>query len=244
MVKIASLCNNIRIIQLDNIRRLFTVIIPTIGRAVAIMRQKLASSIGLPLRKLLPESEIEDALKAEGVRYRKRLYCPIVTIWLFISQVLSADKTCETAVSKGISLLASEGHKIPSPDTSAYCKARQRLKEGVLKRLFHCIGMRLHFTVPDPKLWCGLRVVMVDGSTVSMPDTEENQQEYPQHSNQAKGCGFPIARIVALFSLSCGTVLDALLSALSTHEVVLFRRMWPSIPTGSVVRRELRSRRR
>ena len=68
---------------------------------------------------------------------------------------------------------------------------------------------RLQQQAPDGWLFHGRAVTLVDGSTVSMPDTPANQAAYPQHGNQAPGCGFPIARIVVLLSLATGAVLDA-----------------------------------
>ena len=63
--------------------------------------------------------------------------------------------------------------------------------------------------VPSKRwLWKGRRVLAYDGSTVSMPDTAENQQVYPQPPQQQPGLGFPLARIAAFFSLSCGAVID------------------------------------
>jgi len=104
----------------------------TIGNPVAILRQKFAQSIGLPFADVLSESDIESALEDEGVTYRKRLFCPIVTLWAWISQVLDKDKSCKKAVSRVISYLVAEGMTPPSTDTGAYCKARARLKERML----------------------------------------------------------------------------------------------------------------
>ena len=58
----------------------------TIGNRVAILREKFAQSIGLPFAEILTESEIEQALQDEGIAYRKRLFCPIVTLWAWISR--------------------------------------------------------------------------------------------------------------------------------------------------------------
>ena len=82
----------------------------TIGNPVAILRQKFAQSIGLPFADVLSESDIESALEDEGVTYRKRLFCPIVTLWAWISQVLDKDKSCKKAVSRVISYLVAEGN--------------------------------------------------------------------------------------------------------------------------------------
>ncbi len=100
----------------------------TIGNRVAILRQKFQQSIGLPFAEILCESEIEQALHDEGIIYRKRLFCPIVTLWAWISQVLEKDKSCKKAVSRIVSYLVASGLNPPSTDTGGYCKARARLK--------------------------------------------------------------------------------------------------------------------
>jgi hypothetical protein len=95
--------------------------------------QKFTQSVGLPFRDLLPESKILEALEAEKVKYRNRLFNPIVTLWAFLSQVLDSDKSLQNGVSRVIAWLAAAGEAIPSTDTGAYSKARKRLPEGLLK---------------------------------------------------------------------------------------------------------------
>jgi hypothetical protein len=89
-----------------------------------------------------------------------------------------------------------------------YCNARQRLPENLVVRLVNETGQALHIQSRDDWKWKGRSVKLVDGTTVSMPDTPENQQEYPQPKDQKPGVGFPIARLVGVISLSCGAVLD------------------------------------
>ena len=208
----------------------------TIGNRVAILREKFAQSIGLPFAEILTESEIEPALEDEGVTYRKRLFCPIVTLWAWMSQVLDKDKSpmdrgrlCKKALSRLISYLVASGQPVPSTDTSAYCKARQRIRERLLLRFVRKTGKHLH-EQPEPEwLWCGRRVKVFDGSSMTMADTPKNQRKYPQPKSQAKGCGFPAGRIVCGFSLSTGAVLDAVISSFSVGEVNLFRQLYPNL---------------
>jgi hypothetical protein len=97
-----------------------------------------------------------------------------------------------------------ENVELPSQDTGAYCQARQRLPEKLLQQLFTKVAQGLQDQVTPEYLWCGRHVKVIDGSTVSMPDSPTNQQAYPQPSTQAPGCGFPIAKIGVLFSLATG----------------------------------------
>jgi len=143
---------------------------------VQILKDKFNQSLGLPFKELLPEATIVQALGQLKIQYKQRLFDPIVMLWAFLSQVLDTDKTCHNAVSKIIAYLAGEGVEIPSPDPSAYCQARARLPEKLLEQLFGQSAQNLAEKVTAEHLWCGRHVKVIDGSTVSMPDTMENQE--------------------------------------------------------------------
>lgn len=202
---------------------------------VEILKQKFANSVGLPNRSLLPESTIIEALEAEKVKYRNRLFNPIVTLWAFLSQVLDTDKSLQNAVSRVIAWLAEAGEPIPSTDTGGYSKARIRLPEGLLNRLLAKTAQKLSDQAEPQDLWCGRHVRICDGSSVLMSDTKENQAVYPQHSNQSAGCGFPIAKMVVMFSLATGAVMDVLIAAFKTSEVVLARQLYHHLLPGDVL---------
>ena len=193
---------------------------------VEILKQKFSQSLGLPFKELLPESVIKQALTELKIRYHQRLFDPIVTLWAFLSQVLDADKSCHNAVSKVIAYLAGQRVEIPSTDTSAYCQARSRLAEKLLEKLFSQSGQSLEEKVRTEDLWCGRNVLVIDGSTVSMPDTVENQKEYPQPNTQKAGCGFPIAKIGVIFSLATGAAVALCIDVLNTHDIKLARKLY------------------
>jgi hypothetical protein len=200
--------------------------IATIPNRVKILKQKFTQSLGLPFRDLLSQSIIREAMSAEKIKYRQRLFDPFVTLWAFLSQVLDTDKTCHNAVSRVIAWKARVDAEIPSEDTSAYCQARKRLPEKLLQRLFRRVAQDLEKKATTEHLWCGRHVFVVDGSTVSMPDTPLNQAAYPQSTNQAPGCGFPTAKIGALFSLATGVALALVIDVLNTHDVKLARKLY------------------
>lgn len=202
---------------------------------VEILKQKFAQSVGLPFRNLLPESTIMEALAAEKVEYRNRLFNPIVTLWVFLSQVLDTDKSLQNAVSRVIAWLAETGEAIPSTDTGGYAKARIRLPEGLLTRLLGKTAQGLEAQASAQDLWCGRHVRICDGSSVLMSDTKVNQTVYPQHSNQSPGCGFPIAKLVVMFSLATGAVMEVLIAAFNSSEVVLGRQLYHNLTPGDVL---------
>jgi len=165
-----------------------------------ILKQQFNQSIGLPWQTILPASRIEEILAEEKVHYRNCIYTPVVTLWALIAQVLDPDKSLSNVVKRILTWVGAAGGNSPSPDTGAYSKARQRFNEKVLQRLIPETAESLEQTVPSPQQWCGRRVRVHNGTTVLMSDTEANQGDYPQHSNQKPGCGFPLAKLVAVFS--------------------------------------------
>jgi hypothetical protein len=149
--------------------------------------------------------------------------------------VLSAGKACREAVRAFLAWQALEGRRPASPRTTAYCNARRRLRQRDLDRVRVRVARKVEATVTEADLWCGRRVRVVDGSALSMPDTPENQHVYPQHRGQKPGCGFPVMRVVALFSLATGVLLDLAKASLRIAEQPLFRTLWHRLAPGDVV---------
>jgi len=130
---------------------------------------------------------------------------------------------------------AAEGLKLSSEDPSAYSQARKRLPLDVLRSCVRQIGRQLREDVGDTVTWCGRRVWLVDGTTCSMPDTPDLQSAFGQPSGQAKGCGFPVARVVALFCWASGAVLEAVVGPLGISELALWRKLWAVLSPGEIV---------
>jgi hypothetical protein len=200
--------------------------------------KSLRESDVLPFHDILDAQMVKAALAQEGVRFSERIYTPLVTICLFLSQVLDPDHSCRAAVARLIVWLAVNGRKTCAPDTGSYCDARQRLPVGVVTRLVRQTARETDGRAPDAWLWKGRQVVLVDGTTASMPDTPENQQTFPQSTTQGVGLGFPLVRMVALISLATGVVRDLALGPYpgkNTGETALFRSLWDGLAAGEVV---------
>lgn len=163
------------------------------------------------------------------------MFPPAQTFWLFLSQILNDRGTCRETLRKYLAWRALQNYNVVSSNTAAYCKARKRLRLEDLECAHKKIVVKTQKEIPKKNLWCGRDVKVVDGSSVSMPDTEANQKLYPQPSGQKPGCGFPVMRIVAVFSLATGVMLDVAKGALSFHERILFHGMWDKFCTGDVV---------
>lgn len=192
----------------------------------------------LPFHDLLDAKMVEAALDAEGVTFHQRLYTPLVTTCLFLSQVLDPDHSCRAAVARLIAWLAINNRRPCSPETGSYCDARQRLPLGAVVRLVRQTARETEGRAADAWLWRGRRVTLVDGTTASMPDTEENQEAFPQMTAQEPGLGFPIVRMVALIALATGVVRDLAMGPYEgkeTGETALFRDLWDGLEAGEVV---------
>jgi hypothetical protein len=209
--------------------------ITTVSNRVKILKEKLVQSLGLPFQELLPESAIQQVINELKIKYRCRLFDPFVTLWAFLSQVLEADKSCHNAVSRVISYLVGESQEIPSTDTSAYCQARLRLPEELLQKLFGNVAQNLSEKVATENLWCGRNVKVIDGSSVSMPETIENQKAYPQPKSQKLGCGFPIAKICVIFNLATGAAIALAIDVLNTHDLKLARQIYKELNPSDVL---------
>lgn len=193
---------------------------------------------GLPFRELLSCELVSEALAAVGVRFRQRVFDPVITLWGFLSQVLSADGSCQEAVDRINAQRVAEGLPAASSDTSSYCEARRRLPEAVVADLARRTGRELDEQAEAAWRWHGRRVRLVDGTTVSLPDTPANQRAFPQPSSQKPGLGFPQARLLVVMSLAVGTVLEAVLARCEgkrTGENSLFRGILDCFAPGDLV---------
>lgn len=174
-------------------------------------RGKLIDEGGAVLRAVLPAEKVQSAVEGAGVKYRQCLFTPLVTLWAYLAQVLSADGSCREAVAKLLATLGGGGPldlKDLGPETGPYCKARKRLPLPLVTRLARETANALHEKHPAGKLLGGRPIKVADGTVTSMPDTPANQKQFPQPTTQKPGLGFPMMRVVAVMSLHCGAVLD------------------------------------
>ena len=205
---------------------------------VRFLQRQFLQDGDLPFTDVLSERTITQALKALDVVWLDRIYTPLVTLWVFLSQVLSQDHSCRAAVARLIAHRVSRQQRPCSAETGAYCQARKRLPEEFFSCIARLVGKALDDQVDPTWLWKGRPVYMFDGTTVSMPDTAENQTAYPQVYNQKPGLGFPIARVCTIMSLSCGAVLDMGISRYAGKEqgeLSLLRNMWDILSPGDIL---------
>jgi hypothetical protein len=142
------------------------------------------------LSQIIPLAELEQLVREEAGKYRERKYGPLRTLLLFIEQVMGADHSCQDVVARGASQEVALGAAKPvkfSLNTGPYCKARQRLPLGLVQRLSRTVAQRLSACQAEHWKWRGRELKLVDGTTVSMPDSADNRKEFPLSKGQKRG---------------------------------------------------------
>jgi len=172
---------------------------------------------------------------ASGAHSRQRFFPQSLTFWAFLSQVLCPQSPCRETVRKVQAWYTARRLPRPGSGTAAYCNARSRLSRATLLDIHRHTADESQRRLASEQLWCGRRVKVVDGTGVSMPDTPKNQRAFPQPSNQKKGCGFPVAKLVGCFCLASGALLHWAEGTLHVHESKLFRKLFAFFLPGDVV---------
>jgi putative transposase len=212
------------------------------AKSFSLVQNAFLQAAGLPFHDVLAEEEIQAAFVAENACFGEDeddIYTPALTLWGWLAQVMQAEKarSCVAAVARIVTLCVALGRKPPSPDTGAYCRARDKIPETVIRRLVCAVGDGLEARVPGDWLWLGRHVKMADGTTLLAPDTEPNQEAWPQARTQKPGLGFPILRIVVLISLAtaalCGLAIGPY-QGKETGEPALLRELLDRFQRGDV----------
>ena len=187
---------------------------------------------------LLTSDLLFDRLETLLPDHRERLFPPTETLAMFIAQAMSADRSCQNIVNQAAVQRLVSGLPPCSTHTGGYCRARQRLPLELVAELSRYLGKQIDQKAPSQWRWKGRRVRLVDGTTVTMPDTRENQATYPQQRGQKPGLGFPICRIVGVTCLSSGALLNAAIGRFNGKggdEQTLLRSIQETFEAGDIV---------
>ncbi len=200
-----------------------------LGPRVPPLRQQSLVHLDQLFTPLLPPGLLSQA--DEGANSRDRVYSLRRTFFGFLYQVLNPDCPCRQVV-RQIQALFALHHRGPvDAGTSAYCQARDRLPLDILSRL-RCAAAA--HAERARQLWRGLCVKVIDGTSASAPDTLKNQRAYPQLGGQKPGCGFPLLKIVGVFSLATGALLDYAKGNKHQHELTLLQKLLDQFKAGDL----------
>lgn len=202
------------------------------------LRRQLHAADAYRFFDLLTDDATLDQVESLLPAHRERLLPPTETLAMFMAQALSADRSCQNAINEFAVRRVAGGLSACSTSTAAYCRARKRLPQEMISSLVCFTGQAMTASVLPTWTWRGRPVRLVDGTTVPMADTSENQAAFPQPTTQKPGIGFPMCRLLALFCLASGAVLDAATCAYrgkGNDEQTLLRSLLDRLEPGSVL---------
>ncbi len=194
------------------------------------LRQQSLCQLDLLLSPFLPPGLLSQ--EDEGPNSRDRIFNKRRTFFGFLYQVLNPKCPCREIVRQIQALLTLQGETPAQTGSSAYCQARQRLTHDTLQLL--CAGVAAA-AERSAGLWHGLRPKVIDGTALSLPDTPDHQADYPQSRSQKPGCGFPLLRLVGVFSLATGVLLDFAQGNKHHQELSLLWKLFDQFRRGDLV---------
>lgn len=197
------------------------------------LRQVTLAQLQDQLRDLLPPALL--STEEEGPNSRERIFSLSLTLQCFLWQMLKPRTSCREVVRQVQALFGLHGHGPVAEGDSAYVQARQRLPRQRLEQALEATAQAAQRRAGSSGQLAGRPVVVVDGSTVQMADTPKNQKRYPQPRGQKRGCGFPVMKLVVLFSVSSGAVLRVLTGSLRQHDLRLLRQLWDHLQAGVIL---------
>ena len=202
------------------------------------VREEARASDACAFFNLLTGPDLLDEVETLLPPHRERLFPPTETLSMFLAQALNADRSCQKAVNNTAMHRLASGLPPCSTHTGAYCRARERLPTPMVRTLVRATGQRVVAHAPRAWHWRNRPVRLVDGTTVTMPDTPANQAAYPQSHNQKPGLGFPLCRMVGLVCLGSGALLNAAISPYQgkgNDEQSLLRSMLDTLASDDVL---------
>jgi hypothetical protein len=201
-------------------------------RTVQTLRQATLAQLQQHLADFLPPALLSST--EEGPNSRQRDFPLRLTFECFVWQMLNPQTSCREVVRHVQTLCRFAGRSPVNPSDSAYVQARQRLPAQCMEQALAATAQAAELRVPKPTVLQGRTVKVVDGSTTQLADTPENQKQYPQPKMQKPGCGFPVLKFLAAFSLSSGAILQIVVGNLHAHELRLLRGLWSWLKKGDI----------
>ena len=175
------------------------------------------------------------AQQDQGPHSRDRCWNLRLVFWTFLWQIAQAGASCREAILQARHLCQLHQRPLPPKKTSPYCQARGQLPLERLEEIHDALVTEAQAALATRDLWCGLRVFVVDGTSLTAPDTPENQAAFPQPKSQRAGCGFPILRLVAFFALATGRITGWIHGAWGQSQLALLQHLWEHLRPGELL---------
>jgi hypothetical protein len=171
----------------------------------------------------------------EGAHCRERIFSLRITLECFIWQLLKPRTSCREVTRQVQALAQLHGLGQVDENSSAYCQARSLLPVERVEKAVPLLAQSADRLMGQAGRLQERAVKVVDATMVQAADTAETQERYPQAPNQRPGCGFPLVKLLALFSLASGAVLNLVLGNWHHHDLRLFRELWDQFQSGDIV---------
>jgi len=202
-----------------------------LGRRTTHARQQSPVELESQCSRFLSKRTLQPPVS--GRRTRRRVFFLSRVFWCLVWQVLQPRTPCRAVVRQVQAFCETERHAFDE-STSAYCQARQRLP-------LHCLQQALTDSAQAAERlsrqgvpgW-NRPIKVVDGTGLRLPDTDANRNEYPYPTGQKPGCGFPVMKVLALYSLASGAILKTVTGPWQRHDARLFKEIWSELQTGDV----------
>lgn len=196
------------------------------------------SDNSLSLTSMLSSDLVSETANELNLGFRNRIFTPFLTLFAFLSQIFNDDHSCRHAVAEVNALFLAKKLKLCSFGTSSFCKAKARLSLNFLRIIALKLNAKIENSANEKWNWKHGRVVVVDGTGFSMPDTPDNLTFFPRHNSKKSNVGFPVGRLVAIFSLATGALIDAEIApwkGKESGELTLLNRLWGCFKSGDTL---------
>lgn len=199
------------------------------------LRSRSITDLGTLFHDVLPVERLESANSLGPRKRRRRLFPQVIVFWAWVSQLIEFNASCNKALTLIQSWYSSAGLPLPEFDNSSYCRARVALSDEFLDEIETMIEVYAEARVEPWQSWYGHRLKAIDGTSVRLMDTVENQTEYPQPSGQKPGCGFPVMGVVGVLDLGRGSIDSYVTCHPSEHDASGAWRLRHEFSPGDVV---------
>jgi Transposase DDE domain/Insertion element 4 transposase N-terminal len=189
------------------------------------------------IRQILPDRAILEACRAAGYSFRRRCITPVVTVLYMLLSAIWPEESFNAAWQVLWDTFRSHSPELEcrSPSRGSVTKARQRLPLAVWDHLFAWVSQQAQRLSEPWALWRGHRVVLLDGTCVSMPDTPSLQTTFGTQTGQHGPARYPLARMVALSLAQTMTVMAYAVGAYRTDETVLAESLLDTLQKGDLL---------
>lgn len=166
---------------------------------------------------------------------RQRQFGHVPMLWAWTAQILDGNESCSRGLGYIQSWSAARGIPVPTGGTGAFCRARSRMSEDFICECARRVGDALEGAVRDEDRWHGFTLKAIDGSSVKLMDTPENQEAFPQPSEQKPGCGFPVMSVSGLLNLSHGGWEEMVVGKLNDSDATLALELLDHLGEGDLL---------